>query len=420
MAGPGFAVIDFETTGIFAGGQDRVIEVAVVHVDAAGTIEGRWETLVNPGRDLGAQRIHQVRASDIVDAPAFEHVAPQLVELLSGRVIVAHNASFDLKFLAAELERTATWVRTDFVSVCTMQLAREYLPGAGRALADCCAALDIELDNAHRASADAYATAQLLAAYINAADDSEFWQSHLSAALEHSWPDLPSTDHVWVERPPYSEVTAASFLDRVTDKLPEYAGPAECLDYLALLDRCLLDRHFSVHEARELVALAEELGISRTTCESLHRDYFDQVTRTAWEDGILTEDEIADLVSVGDLLDIPTEAISAALEKATQDSVSSDAEQPSGHEASETSQSFKLQPGDLIVLTGEMSRPRNEIEQVLVELGYRPWSGVTKKVRLVVAADPDSLSGKARKARDYGIPVVDETGLERLLRTGND
>lgn len=40
---------------------------------------------------------------------------------------------------------------------------------------------------------------------------------------------------------------------------------------------------------------------------------------------------------------------------------------------------------------------------------------VTKKVKLVVAADPDSLSGKARKARDYGIPVVTEDGFARML-----
>lgn len=40
---------------------------------------------------------------------------------------------------------------------------------------------------------------------------------------------------------------------------------------------------------------------------------------------------------------------------------------------------------------------------------------MTKKVTLVVAADPDSLSGKAKKARDYGIPIVSEDGLRRLL-----
>ncbi|WP_341952671.1 exonuclease domain-containing protein [Salinibacterium sp. TMP30] len=88
MAGPGFAVIDFETTGLFAGGHDRVIEIAVVHVDAEGTVEGRWETLVNPQRDLGPQRIHQIRASDVVDAPTFTQIAAHLIELLAGRVLV--------------------------------------------------------------------------------------------------------------------------------------------------------------------------------------------------------------------------------------------------------------------------------------------------------------------------------------------
>lgn len=40
---------------------------------------------------------------------------------------------------------------------------------------------------------------------------------------------------------------------------------------------------------------------------------------------------------------------------------------------------------------------------------------MTKKVKVLVAADPDSLSGKARKARDYGIPVVGEEWLLELL-----
>jgi DNA polymerase III subunit epsilon len=57
---------------------------------------------------------------------------------------------------------------------------------------------------------------------------------------------------------------------------------------------------------------------------------------------------------------------------------------------------FAFAVGDLVVLTGEMRRPREE------------WFGIVK-------VDPDSLSGKARKARDYGIPVVDEAWLEATL-----
>jgi len=62
-----------------------------------------------------------------------------------------------------------------------------------------------------------------------------------------------------------------------------------------------------------------------------------------------------------------------------------------------------------------MSQPREQIEAILVSRGYVPWNAVTKKVKLVVAADPDSLSGKARKARDYGIVIVGESGLWGLI-----
>ncbi len=62
-----------------------------------------------------------------------------------------------------------------------------------------------------------------------------------------------------------------------------------------------------------------------------------------------------------------------------------------------------------------MSRPRDEWIGDLAARGLAVWPGVTKKVRLVVAADPDSQSGKARKARDYDIAIVDEAGLISLL-----
>lgn len=57
-----------------------------------------------------------------------------------------------------------------------------------------------------------------------------------------------------------------------------------------------------------------------------------------------------------------------------------------------------------------MCRLRSDWEQDAAEVGLVPHGAVTKKVVLLVAADPDSLSGKARKARDYGIPVVTEDG----------
>ena len=80
---------------------------------------------------------------------------------------------------------------------------------------------------------------------------------------------------------------------------------------------------------------------------------------------------------------------------------------------------FELSPGDHIVLTGEMSVDRSEWESRLRSVGYVPHPRVTKKTRLLVAADPDSLSGKAQQARKYGIPVVGEEWLEEHVVQGS-
>ncbi|QTX05652.1 exonuclease domain-containing protein [Agromyces archimandritae] len=407
---PGFAVIDFETTGLMPGGSDRVVEVAVVHVNEAGRITGEWETLVNPGRDVGAERIHGIRGADVMHAPRFEQVAGRLIELLAGRVIVAHNASFDLRFLDAELRR-AGYAAPELaeLGLCTMRLARELIPGAGRSLADCCAAFDIDLDGAHRASVDAAATARLLGEYLQLAD-AEFWLGridHASSVEWMPWPAAPSA--AWIARGT-APTAGERFLERITAKLPEHAGPAEHQDYLALLDRCLLDRHISAHEAEALVDAAETLGISRNTCLTLHERYFDDLARVAWADGVLTADEIADLASVVKLLSVSDARLVAAMQApASPSPVDAGAAAPSDQP------SFSLAPGDHIVLTGEMSLAREIWFERLTAAGYVPRPAVTKRVKLVVAADPDSLSGKARKARDYGIPIVGEPMLARLV-----
>lgn len=121
-------------------------------------------------------------------------------------------------------------------------------------------------------------------------------------------------------------------------------------------------------------------------------------------DGVLTDEEKTDLRAVGALLQLDDDLISAALDEVAP------AVADGGAIAS-----FTNERGSLIVLTGEMTRERSEWEVELRERGFVPHPSVTKRVALVVAADPDSLSGKARKARDYGIPIVNEDGLARLL-----
>lgn len=412
-AAPGFAVIDFETTGLRPEGSDRAIEVAVVVTDETGHAVDRHDTLIHVDRDLGAQRIHRISAADLIDAPTFAEVAPTLTDLLRGHVIVAHNAAFDTRFLCAEYGRLGFEVPTHYQdAVCTMRLANWFHLGA-RSLAECCDVFDISLEGAHRASADAWATAQLLEAYIASSPMafSAFWQEHLESASRAAWPDFTNAEHPahdWLPRPEH-EAAAPHFLERISAQLPDVATDDAQRDYLALLDRCLLDRRLSVHEQNALIAFAAECGLDRGTCRGLHERYLDALVVTAWADGILTEDERADIEAVAQLLamEVPDlDRRAPAKNPASHIIVESD----SGVGGS--TNEFALASGDRVCLTGQMRRERTEWERILAASGVVSWPTVTKKVKLLIAADPDSMSGKAQRARKLGIPIVDEGWLE--------
>ena len=154
------------------------------------------------------------------------------------------------------------------------------------------------------------------------------------------------------------------------------------------------------------MTLADSLGISRSTAEELHIKYMIAMLAAAWDDGVVTAEEEADLRIVGALLDISQESITRGLAGpvAGQDA-----------ETGAAVQSLVLSAGDKVVLTGDMSRDRSDIEADLRAAGFVPHPAITKAVKLLVAADPDSLSGKAKKARSYGIPVVGERYLTTLL-----
>ncbi|WP_104177573.1 hypothetical protein [Cryobacterium sp. Y50] len=78
------------------------------------------------------------------------------------------------------------------------------------------------------------------------------------------WTTILFLERPWYARPDFAtEQRASAFLERISLRLPEITGPAEHQNYLVLLDRCLLDRQLSAHEAQALVQLAEELGLVR-------------------------------------------------------------------------------------------------------------------------------------------------------------
>lgn len=160
------AVVDFETTGLRAHEGHRVIEVGVVHVDGLTVREDCClSRLVDPHREVseGSFDVHGISADRLQGQPRFAEVLPDLLQMLDGRAMIAHNAAFDASFLRAEmtrLDRTPPVLRLiDTVLLARTVFARS--PG-GYGLDQVAGLLDLDatgLDR-HRARDDALLTAR--------------------------------------------------------------------------------------------------------------------------------------------------------------------------------------------------------------------------------------------------------------------
>lgn len=147
-----YAVIDFETTGL-SPRLDRIVEVAVARVDASGQIEDEFATLVNPdGRDVGPTFIHGITNAQVERAPTFAEVAPELLARMSGAVVIAHNATFEEAFLAAELKRVGIDVHS-IPALCTLWLGRQTFATPNYKLGTLARAGGVALVDKHAASA---------------------------------------------------------------------------------------------------------------------------------------------------------------------------------------------------------------------------------------------------------------------------
>lgn len=399
-----FAVIDFETTGLVPERTDRVVEVGVVLTDDDGRIEHEWTTLVNPRRDVGATHIHGIPAGDVLDAPDFGDISDYLLEMLSGRVLVAHNASFDMRFLHRELQLARYELPSRPTALCSMKWARRMI-GAVK-LAHCCDALDISLSQAHSALGDAHATAELLSHLLASCCGFPEWLEDIAHCSSYTWPpsfgraaramavhrgQAVADPHAWLR-----SVLRAAWIPATAE---------DEASYMVMLDNALLDRSISRSEGRQLLETAEAAGLSRGTVTRLHQDYLRAVAVEALADGIVTDFERAELEAVALALGFGAPYVDEALEWAAAADASS---------RQESSKGLVLQPGDRVVFTGEMNRGRDEWVSAITAAGLAS-GGISKSTRLLVAADPDSQSGKAAKARQYGIPVVGEEAFEQIF-----
>jgi DNA polymerase-3 subunit epsilon len=156
-----FAVVDIETTGSTPQSAG-ITEIAIV-IHNGVEVTGKYVTLINPRHKIPPFIVNMTGISDemVAAAPLFEEVAPQIYNLLNGRVFVAHNVSFDYSFVHYLLGRSG--FQWSAPKLCTIKLSRRVFPGLVKyGLGSLTRDLGIKIEGRHRAWGDAAATAQVL------------------------------------------------------------------------------------------------------------------------------------------------------------------------------------------------------------------------------------------------------------------
>jgi DNA polymerase-3 subunit epsilon len=156
-------VFDTETTGLDPY-QDRVIELGGIELFKRFPTGRVFHYYLNPqGREINAeaQAVHGISAADLADKPRFDEVAEDFLSFIDGARLVAHNASFDISFINAELDRLGHPLVTNDRVVDTLAIARRKHPMGPNSLDALCRRYGI--DNSRRTKHGALLDSELLA-----------------------------------------------------------------------------------------------------------------------------------------------------------------------------------------------------------------------------------------------------------------
>lgn len=369
------AVIDVETTGLYT--KDRVVEIAIVTLDGDGVVTDEFDTLIDPARDVGPTWIHRISPSMVNGAPFFADVAGQVAARLHGAVCVGHNLRFDSRMIGAEMERAG--INVDW------GLGLDTLSVTGCKLGQACHDHGVALDHAHRALADARATAHLLTRVA-----SQFGRSGAAARAQ---PIDASPVRVCTRDGHDNADAPAPYLAQLAAGL--HVAPA-IAPYIALLDTALADLRLTTEERAELSGFATELGLTARHIERAHRTFLDGLVEAAVADGQVTDEEIDQLCRAAALLEIDLDIVTRHTD---------------AHRT--VTDTMALTPGLSVCFTGSAidssghEIDRAELEALAQRSGLVTRNSVTAKgCGLLVAADTSTRSGKAGQARKFGVPIA--------------
>ena len=156
-------VLDTETTGLSASAGDRLVEIGCLELFNHLPTGETYHQYINPTipMPLEAQKIHGLSDEFLNDKPVFSQVAKNFLEFISDAPLVIHNATFDMGFINAELEKAELPQIPSSRAIDTIALARNKFPGAPASLDALCRRFKV--DNSARALHGALLDAELLA-----------------------------------------------------------------------------------------------------------------------------------------------------------------------------------------------------------------------------------------------------------------
>lgn len=155
-----YSIIDIETTGQ-ASKTGKITEIAIFIHDGFKIVDS-FSTLINPECYIPdfITRLTGIDNDMVRSAPRFYEVARKVVEMTADTIFVAHNVSFDYKFIQEEFIRLGYDYQRK--TMCTVRMGRKYLPGhRSYSLGKLCGELGISINGRHRAAGDALATVKL-------------------------------------------------------------------------------------------------------------------------------------------------------------------------------------------------------------------------------------------------------------------
>jgi DNA polymerase III subunit epsilon len=156
-------VLDTETTGLDALRGDRLVELGCVEIFNRMPTGQTFHRHINPQRSVNpeAVAVHGLTDEFLADKPLFAEVVDEFLAFIGDAPLVIHNASFDIGFINAELDRLKMSPIPRERMVDTLLLARRKHPGVSNRLDDLCSRYSI--DNSHRTKHGALLDAELLA-----------------------------------------------------------------------------------------------------------------------------------------------------------------------------------------------------------------------------------------------------------------